>query len=96
MIHYLDENFIEGEEYPEIVSWGLGVLVGLKRTELSLIMKKIPLMFSPRPEAIKLSPLVKGFQKHPDKIEDIVRLTGQHRDKQNQVQSTSMSGRIMI
>lgn len=54
------------------------------------------LVFFPRPYAIKFSLLAKGFQKQPDKIEGIVRVTGQHGEKQEQVQSTSMSGRIMI
>ena len=41
------------------------------------------LMFLPRPEAIKMIPLAKGFQKHLDKFESLVRMTGQHREKQD-------------
>ena len=41
--------------------------------------KKIMLVFGTRPEAIKMAPLVKEFQKHPDKFQTIVCVTGQHR-----------------
>lgn len=41
-------------------------------------MKKILLAFGTRPEAIKMAPLVKEFQKHPDKFQTIVCVTGQH------------------
>lgn len=43
-------------------------------------MKKIMLVFGTRPEAIKMAPLVKEFQKHPDKFHTIVCVTGQHRE----------------
>ncbi len=42
-------------------------------------MKKVMLVFGTRPEAIKMAPLVKEFQKHPDKFETIICVTGQHR-----------------
>ena len=42
-------------------------------------MKKIMLVFGTRPEAIKMAPLVKEFQKHPEEFETIVCVTGQHR-----------------
>ncbi len=48
-------------------------------------MKKILLVFGTRPEAIKLAPLVKEFQGHPDKFETIVCVTGQHREMLDQV-----------
>jgi len=38
------------------------------------------LVFGTRPEAIKMCPLVKEFQKHPDTFETIVCVTGQHRE----------------
>ena len=48
-------------------------------------MKKIMLVFGTRPEAIKMCPLVKEFQKHPDTFETIVCVTGQHREMLDQV-----------
>ena len=48
-------------------------------------MKKIMLVFGTRPEAIKMAPLVKEFQKHPDQFETIVCVTGQHRQMLDQV-----------
>lgn len=50
-----------------------------------IIMKKIMLVFGTRPEAIKMAPLVKEFQKHPDRFETIVCVTGQHRQMLDQV-----------
>lgn len=35
-------------------------------------MKRIMLVFGTRPEAIKMAPLVKEFEKHPDKFETIL------------------------
>jgi UDP-N-acetylglucosamine 2-epimerase (non-hydrolysing) len=43
------------------------------------------LVFGTRPEAIKIAPLIKEFQKHPDKFETIVCVTGQHREMLDQV-----------
>lgn len=43
------------------------------------------LVFGTRPEAIKMAPLVKEFQKHPDKFETIICVTGQHRQMLDQV-----------
>ena len=43
------------------------------------------LVFGTRPEAIKMCPLVKEFQKHPDEFETIVCSTGQHREMLDQV-----------
>ena len=48
-------------------------------------MKKIMLVFGTRPEAIKMCPLVKEFQKHPETFETIVCVTGQHREMLDQV-----------
>lgn len=48
-------------------------------------MKKIMLVFGTRPEAIKMCPLVKEFQKHHDTFETIVCVTGQHREMLDQV-----------
>ena len=48
-------------------------------------MKRIMLVFGTRPEAIKMCPLVKEFQKHPDDFETVVCVTGQHREMLDQV-----------
>ena len=48
-------------------------------------MKKVMLVFGTRPEAIKMAPLVKEFQKYPDKFKTIVCVTGQHREMLDQV-----------
>jgi UDP-N-acetylglucosamine 2-epimerase (non-hydrolysing) len=42
-------------------------------------MKKILLVFGTRPEAIKMAPLVKEFQKYSDRFDTKVCVTGQHR-----------------
>ena len=48
-------------------------------------MKRIMLVFGTRPEAIKMAPLVKEFQKNNEKFETIVCVTGQHRQMLDQV-----------
>ena len=48
-------------------------------------MKSVMLVFGTRPEAIKMAPLVKEFQKHPDKFRTTVCVTGQHRQMLDQV-----------
>ena len=48
-------------------------------------MKKVMLVFGTRPEAIKMAPLVKEFQKYPDSFETMVCVTGQHREMLDQV-----------
>ena len=48
-------------------------------------MKKIMLVFGTRPEAIKMAPLVKEFQKYPERFDTIVAVTGQHRQMLDQV-----------
>ena len=50
-------------------------------------MKKIMLVFGTRPEAIKMCPLVKEFQKRADEFKTIVCVTGQHREMLDQVLS---------
>lgn len=48
-------------------------------------MLKVMLVFGTRPEAIKMAPLVKEFQKHEDTFQTIVCVTGQHRQMLDQV-----------
>ncbi len=48
-------------------------------------MKKIMLVFGTRPEAIKMAPLVKEFQKHPKDFKTVVCVTAQHREMLDQV-----------
>ena len=43
------------------------------------------LVFGTRPEAIKMAPLVKEFEKHADEFQTIVCVTGQHRQMLDQV-----------
>ena len=50
-----------------------------------LDMKTIMLVFGTRPEAIKMAPLVKEFQKYPEAFKTIVCVTGQHRQMLDQV-----------
>lgn len=46
---------------------------------------KVMTVFGTRPEAIKMAPLVKELEKHPDKIKSIVTVTAQHREMLDQV-----------
>ena len=48
-------------------------------------MKTVMLVFGTRPEAIKMAPLVKEFQKYPKDFKTIVCVTGQHREMLDQV-----------
>lgn len=48
-------------------------------------MKTIMLVFGTRPEAIKMCPLVKEFQKYPNDFKTVVCVTGQHREMLDQV-----------
>ena len=48
-------------------------------------MKKILIVFGTRPEAIKMAPLVKAFEKHTDIFETKVCVTAQHREMLDQV-----------
>ena len=54
-------------------------------TNKKITMKTVMLVFGTRPEAIKMCPLVKEFQKHSDKFNTIVCVTGQHREMLDQV-----------
>lgn len=47
--------------------------------------KKILLVFGTRPEAIKMAPLIKEFQKNAELFKTIVCVTGQHREMLDQV-----------
>lgn len=49
------------------------------------MIKKIMLVFGTRPEAIKMAPLVKEFQKYPESVRTFVCVTGQHREMLDQV-----------
>ncbi len=48
-------------------------------------MKKVMLVFGTRPEAIKMCPLVKEFQKYPETFQTTTCVTGQHREMLDQV-----------
>lgn len=48
-------------------------------------MKTVMLVFGTRPEAIKMCPLVKEFQKYPEDFNTVVCVTGQHREMLDQV-----------
>ena len=54
-------------------------------SKMQINMKKVMLVFGTRPEAIKMCPLVKEFQKHPEDFNTIVCVTGQHREMLDQV-----------
>jgi UDP-N-acetylglucosamine 2-epimerase (non-hydrolysing) len=47
--------------------------------------RKILLIFGTRPEAIKMAPLVKEFQKHPELFDTKICVTAQHREMLDQV-----------
>ena len=48
-------------------------------------MKIVMLVFGTRPEAIKMAPLVKEFQKNPQDFKTVICVTGQHREMLDQV-----------
>lgn len=48
-------------------------------------MKTVMLVFGTRPEAIKMCPLVKEFQKRTEEFKTVVCVTGQHREMLDQV-----------
>ena len=48
-------------------------------------MKKVLLVFGTRPEAIKMAPLIKEFEKFSDEFQVLVCVTGQHRQMLDQV-----------
>ena len=47
--------------------------------------RRVLIVFGTRPEAIKMAPLVKEFQKDPESFETVVAVTGQHREMLDQV-----------
>jgi len=49
------------------------------------MIKKIVIVLGTRPEAIKMSPLIKEFQKYARQFETIICVTGQHREMLDQV-----------
>lgn len=55
------------------------------KNKYGFVMKTIMLVFGTRPEAIKMCPLVKEFQKHADIFKTLVCVTGQHREMLDQV-----------
>lgn len=48
-------------------------------------MLKILSVFGTRPEAIKMAPVIKVFEKYPDRFKSIVCVTAQHRQMLDQV-----------
>ena len=48
-------------------------------------MKKVMLVFGTRPEAIKMAPLIKEFQKYPNEFLTVICVTGQLREMLDQV-----------
>jgi UDP-N-acetylglucosamine 2-epimerase (non-hydrolysing) len=48
-------------------------------------MKKVFVVFGTRPEAIKMAPVVKELQRHPDHFRTVVCVTAQHRQMLDQV-----------
>ena len=48
-------------------------------------MKKVLIVFGTRPEAIKMAPLVKEFEKYTDEFDTKVCVTAQHREMLDQV-----------
>ena len=50
-------------------------------------MKKVMLVFGTRPEAIKMAPLVKEFQRYAEEFDTVVCVSGQHRELLDQVLS---------
>ena len=48
-------------------------------------MRKVMLVFGTRPEAIKMAPLVKAFERYTEDFKTIVCITGQHREMLDQV-----------
>ena len=55
------------------------------KIEKIIRMKKVMLVFGTRPEAIKMAPLIKEFQKYPNEFLTVICVTGQHREMLDQV-----------
>jgi UDP-N-acetylglucosamine 2-epimerase (non-hydrolysing) len=49
------------------------------------MMKKVMFVFGTRPEAIKMAPVIREFQKYPDTFKVIITVTAQHRQMLDQV-----------
>lgn len=47
--------------------------------------KRILFIFGTRPEAVKMAPVIKELEKHPDMLAPVVVVTGQHREMLDQV-----------
>ncbi|WP_430974579.1 non-hydrolyzing UDP-N-acetylglucosamine 2-epimerase [Sunxiuqinia rutila] len=54
-------------------------------TQNTTTKRRVLLVFGTRPEAIKMAPLVKEFEKHSEQFETLVCVTGQHREMLDQV-----------
>ena len=54
-------------------------------TDACSLWKKGMLVFGTRPEAIKMAPLIKEFQKYPNEFLTVICVTGQHREMLDQV-----------
>lgn len=48
---------------------------------------KVCVIFGTRPEAIKMAPVIKEIQRHPEELEGVICVTGQHRNMLDQVLS---------
>ncbi len=48
-------------------------------------MIKVLNIFGTRPEAIKMAPVIKALEKHPDEFSSVVCVTAQHREMLDQV-----------
>ena len=49
------------------------------------MVKKILIVFGTRPEAIKMAPLIKEYEKHKNMYEIFICVTGQHKEMLDQV-----------
>jgi UDP-N-acetylglucosamine 2-epimerase (non-hydrolysing) len=47
--------------------------------------KRILSIFGTRPEAIKMAPVIKALESHPEEFESLVCVTAQHREMLDQV-----------
>ena len=67
--------------------WIIAILVFIMKLWMTFVLKKIKVMsiFGTRPEAIKMAPLVKEFEKYAEDFKTIVCVTGQHRQMLDQV-----------
>lgn len=63
----------------------MAIIKNANKIRVYYMKKKVMLVFGTRPEAIKMSPLVKEFRKRTDEFDTIVCVTGQHREMLDQV-----------